>query len=222
VTALSDENVGRLDVAVDDSLCVSGIQCIGNLDGQIEQNISLDGISSDSVLRKSANMDPRPPAKFLFPSYCSSSPSRSAKWKWSSHVYTFLRIIAGIIVFPYGMQKVFGWSGAPGFGAPGIKASLEQITATNIPKFIAWLIIIGQSFGSIALMSGLLGRIAAGGLFIIFTGALTVHLPDGWTLNWFGLKKGEGIEYFVLLLSLLLVIVIKGSGALSMDSWLTR
>jgi putative oxidoreductase len=82
-----------------------------------------------------------------------------------------------------------------GFGAPAIKASLEQITARNIPKFIAWVIIIGQSFGSIALMSGFLGRIAAGGLFIIFTGALIVHLPDGWTLNWFGSKKGEGIEY---------------------------
>jgi putative oxidoreductase len=117
----------------------------------------------------------------------------------------------------YGMQKLFGW-----FGAPGIKGSLEQLTARSIPKFIAWLIIIGQSFGSIALMSGFLGRIAAGGLFTIFTGALIVHLPDGWTLNWFGAKKGEGIEYFVLLLSLLLVIVLKGSGALSMDFWLTR
>src|ERR1700730_17635778 len=42
------------------------------------------------------------------------------------------------------------------------------------------------------------------------------------TLNWFGSKKGEGIEYFVLLLSLLLVIVIKGSGALSLDFWMTR
>jgi len=141
----------------------------------------------------------------------------------SDYVYTFLRII----VFPYGMQKLFGWFGgpgfgAPGFGAPGIKGSLEQLTARNIPKFIAWLIIIGQSFGSIALMSGFLGRIAAGGLFIIFTGALIVHLPDGWTLNWFGSKKGEGIEYFVLLLSLLLVIVLKGSGARSIDFWLTR
>jgi hypothetical protein len=87
----------------------------------------------------------------------------------SDYVYTFLRIIAGIIVFPYGMQKLFGWFGAPGFGAPGIKGSLEQLTARNIPKFIAWLIIIGQSFGSIALMIGFLGRIAAGGLFIIFT-----------------------------------------------------
>ena len=120
------------------------------------------------------------------------------------------------------MQKLFGWFSAPVFGPPGIKGSLEQLKARKVPKFIAWLVIIGQSFGSIALMSGFLGRIAPGGLFIIFSGALMVHLPDGWTLNWFGSKKGEGVEYFVLLLSLLLVIVLKGSGALSVDFWLTR
>jgi putative oxidoreductase len=140
----------------------------------------------------------------------------------SDYVYTFLRIIAGSIVFPYGMQKLFGWFSAPAFGPPGIKSSLEQLKVRKVPKFIAWLVIIGQSFGSIALISGFLGRIAAGGLFIIFTGALMDHLPDGWALNWFGSKKGEGVEYFVLLLSLLFVIVLKGSGALSVDLWLTR
>jgi putative oxidoreductase len=139
----------------------------------------------------------------------------------ADYVYTFIRTVAGIIVFPYGMQKLFGWFCAPGFGPRGIKGSLKQITAREIPKVIAWLIIIGQSFGSIALIIGFLGRIAAGGLFLIFTGSLIVHLPNGWTLNWFGSKKGEGIEYFVLLLSLLLVIVINGSGALSTDLWLT-
>ena len=79
----------------------------------------------------------------------------------SNYVYTFLRIIAGIVVFPYGMQKLFGWFSAPGFGPPGINAALAQLTAKNIPKSLAWLIIIGQSFGSIALMSGFLGIIAA-------------------------------------------------------------
>jgi len=45
--------------------------------------------------------------------------------------------------------------------------SLKQLTLKKIPKFIAWLVIVGQSFGSIALVAGFLGRIAAGGLFII-------------------------------------------------------
>jgi putative oxidoreductase len=132
------------------------------------------------------------------------------------YAWTFLRIIAGLIIFPYGMQKLFPW-----FGGWGIKKTLEQLTLKKIPTSIAWLIIIGQSFGSIALVAGFLGRIAAGGLFIIFTGALIVHSPDGWAMNWFGEKKGEGIEYFVMLLSLLLIVIVRGSGAMSIDLWLT-
>ena len=119
-------------------------------------------------------------------------------------------------------RNFWGGLAARNLAPKGSGRTLAQITAKNIPKPVAWLVIIGQSFGSVALLAGFLGRIAAAGLFIIFTGALIVHLPDGWTQNWFGSKKGEGIEYFVLLLAVLTVIVLKGSGALSMDCWLTR
>ena len=139
----------------------------------------------------------------------------------NDYVCLFLRIVAGIIIFPYGMQKLFGWFDNLG-GGVGIKGSLEQLRAKKIPALIAWLIIIGQSFGSIALIFGCFGRIAAGGNFIIFAGALIVHAPDGWTMNWLGKKKGEGVEYFILLLSILLVIIFKGSGALSIDSWIAK
>jgi putative oxidoreductase len=135
----------------------------------------------------------------------------------ADYVCFFLRIVAGIIIVPYGMQKLFGW-----FDGPGIKGTMEQMSVRKIPRFIAWLIIIGQSLGSISLITGFLGRIAAGGNFLIFTGALIVHLPDGWTMNWFGKKNGEGIEYFVMLLSILLVIVLKGSGAVSIDLLLSN
>jgi putative oxidoreductase len=91
------------------------------------------------------------------------------------YAWTFLRIIAGLIVFPYGMQKLLGW-----FGGPGIDGTLKDLDSRRIPRSIAWLVIVGQSFGSVALVAGFLGRIAAGGLFIIFMGALIVHLPDGW------------------------------------------
>jgi putative oxidoreductase len=69
----------------------------------------------------------------------------------ADYVCTFLRIIAGITIFPYGMQKLFPW-----FGGWGIKKSLQQLTLRKIPIFIAWLIIVGQSFGSIALISNIL------------------------------------------------------------------
>ena len=134
----------------------------------------------------------------------------------ADYACTFLRTIAGIIIFPYGMQKLLGW-----FDGVGIKGTLEQMRVRKIPQFIGWLIIIRQSLGSIALIFGFLGRIAAGGLFIIFIGALIVHLPDGWAMNWFGTKNGEGIEYHVLLLSLLLIVIARGSGAMSIDSWLS-
>ncbi|MDB5023835.1 MAG: hypothetical protein JWP78_1590 [Mucilaginibacter sp.] len=139
----------------------------------------------------------------------------------NDYVCLFLRIIAGIIIFPYGMQKLFGWFDNRG-GGIGIKGSLEQLRAKKIPVWIAWLIIIGQSFGSVALIFGCFGRIAAGGNFIIFAGALIIHAPDGWTMNWLGKNKGEGIEYFIMLLSILLVIILKGSGAMSIDIWLFR
>jgi putative oxidoreductase len=139
----------------------------------------------------------------------------------NDYVCLFLRVVAGIIIFPYGMQKLIGWFHDLG-GGIGIKGSLGQLRAKKIPLIIAWLIIIGQSFGCLALILGCLGRIAAGANFIIFAGALVVHAPDGWTMNWLGKKKGEGIEYFVMLLSILLVIIFQGSGALSIDRWLFR
>ena len=128
----------------------------------------------------------------------------------------FLRMVAGIIIFPYGMQKLLGWFDDLG-GGVGIRESLTRMKQKNVPASIGWLIIIGQSFGSIGLILGCLGRVAALGNFIIFTGAMITHLPEGWTMNWTGKKKGEGIEFFLLLLSLLLIIIISGSGALSVD-----
>jgi putative oxidoreductase len=137
----------------------------------------------------------------------------------ADYVSALLRIISGIIIWPYGMQKLLGWFGGMGIKV-GIKGTLEEMAIKKVPKFIAWLVIIGQSFGSTALIMGFLGRLAAGGLFIMFTGALIFHLPNGWTMNWFGEKNGEGIEYHVMLLTLLLAVLIKGSGAMSADLWL--
>src|ERR1700730_5316173 len=78
------------------------------------------------------------------------------------YAWTFLRIIAGLIVFPYGMQKLLGW-----FGGPGIDGTLKDLDSRRIPRSIAWLIIVGQSFGSVAILSGFLSRVAATALIDI-------------------------------------------------------
>jgi putative oxidoreductase len=59
----------------------------------------------------------------------------------------------------------------------------------------------GGVLRSYGLICGFIGRVAAGGLFIIMTGVMITHLPQGWFMNWFGKKGGEGIEYFVVLLT---------------------
>lgn len=137
----------------------------------------------------------------------------------TDYIITFLRVVAGVIILPYGMQKLLGRFDGLG---PGAKATIRQTRDRHLPVFIGWLVIIGQSFGSIALITGCLGRIAAAGNFIIFTGALLAHAKDGWTMNWFSKKKGEGIEYFILLLAILLVVILKGSGPLSIDQELLK
>jgi putative oxidoreductase len=137
----------------------------------------------------------------------------------ADYVFTIIRVVAGIVIFPYGMQKLLGWFDDFG-GGVGISASLNSFKEKRIPLFLAWMVIIGQSIGSVMLIIGFMGRFAAICNFIIFTGALFNHLPDGWTMNWSGKKRGEGIEYFILLLTLLLIITIKGSGAYSIDYWL--
>lgn len=128
----------------------------------------------------------------------------------------FLRLVAGVIIFPYGMQKLLCWFDDFG-GGVGIKASLAHFRKKKIPKIFACMVIICQSIGSVALITGFLGRMFAAGNLIVFAGALIIHLPGGWVMNWTGKKSGEGIEYFVMLLSLLLIIMINGSGAISID-----
>lgn len=130
--------------------------------------------------------------------------------------FTLIRVVAGIIIFPYGMQKLLGCFEDLG-GGVGIEESLASFAKKNISKSIAWMVIIGQSFGSVMLIIGFFGRFGAFFNFIIFTGAMFKHSSDGWAMNWVGTKKGEGIEYFVMLLALLLFVILNGSGALSID-----
>jgi putative oxidoreductase len=76
----------------------------------------------------------------------------------------------------------------------GIKETLTQLRSKKIPAVVAWLVIVGQSMGSIALILGSFGRIAAGANFIIFAGALILHAADGWTMNWSGKRKVKALS----------------------------
>lgn len=128
----------------------------------------------------------------------------------------FLRIVLGVIIFPHGAQKVLGW-----FNGDGIKGTLHHMKQVGVPSLIAWLTIIGQFLGSLALIFGFCTRAAAAGTFIIMGGAMVINMPNGWLMNWTGQKKGEGIEYFILLLAITLFIIIRGSGPVAADNLIT-
>jgi putative oxidoreductase len=127
---------------------------------------------------------------------------------------TILRLVAGVVFFAHGAQKMLGWFG--GFGFKGTMGFFTQ--QMHIPAPFAVLAIFAEFFGGIGLILGLLGRIAAFGITVnMCVAVVMVHIPNGFFMNWYGNQKGEGFEYHLLAIGVGLVIMAKGSGALSVD-----
>ena len=125
-----------------------------------------------------------------------------------------LRGTLGLVIFPHGAQKLLGWFG--GFGFNGTMGFFTQ--QMGLPWIIAFLIIIGESFGSLALLAGFLTRFTAASLAVIMLGAITmVHLPHGFFMNWFGQQQGEGYEYHLLVIGIAAALLIIGGGRWSID-----
>lgn len=125
-----------------------------------------------------------------------------------------LRIFLGCIFFPHGAQKVLGW-----FGGYGFDATLKHFTQTmHIPLPFALLAIAAEFFGALGLIVGCFTRVAALGIASVMTVAiLTVHLHNGFFMNWMGTQKGEGFEYHLLAIAIALALMVKGGGAWSID-----
>ena len=89
------------------------------------------------------------------------------------------RIFLGIVMFPHGAQKVFGW-----FGGSGFSGSMQHLTGTGMPAAIAYLVIAAEFAGSIGLLVGFLSRIAALGIGSVMVGGiLMVHGQHGFFMN---------------------------------------
>ena len=126
-----------------------------------------------------------------------------------------LRLGLGIVMFPHGAQKVLGWFG--GYGLAGTWGFMTQ--QLHIPAVFAALAITAEFAGSLGLIVGLLGRVAAFGIGVEMAVAAFVggHVANGFFMNWSGHQAGEGFEYHILVVTIALALVIKGSGALSLD-----
>ena len=135
--------------------------------------------------------------------------STNADW-----LQTVARLVLGVIFFAHGSQKLLGW-----FEGPGLRSTIRGMTQQlGLPAVLAFGAVGAEFFGGVALIIGLLGRLAAAGILVIMLSAIAmVHGRYGLFLNWFGDREGHGFEYHLLAIALALVIVIRGSGALSLD-----
>ncbi len=129
---------------------------------------------------------------------------------WSA---TTARAALGLVMLPHGAQKLLGW-----FGGYGWSGTMGYFTANGLPYPVAALVILIESVGALALVAGLAGRVMAAGVAAVMVGAVTtVHLANGFFMNWTGAQPGEGFEYHILALALAAVVMISGSGAASVD-----
>ena len=129
------------------------------------------------------------------------------------------RVVLGAILLPHGLQHALGL-----FGGYGFSGTLGWMTDTlGIPAPLAALAIVTELLAPFALMLGLGGRLAALGAIGLMAGAASTHVANGFFMNWFGtLPAGtEGFEYHLLAMGLGAVVAVNGSGAVSIDRWIT-
>ncbi len=130
---------------------------------------------------------------------------------WSGLV---LRLGLGIVMFPHGMQKVFGW-----FGGFGLATTFGYMTGMeHIPSVFSALAIIAESLGSVSLIVGVLSRVAAFGIGIeMIVAAIMVHVRNGFFMNWSGHQAGEGFEFHILMVVIVIALIFMGGGKWSID-----
>lgn len=108
-----------------------------------------------------------------------------------------LRIVVGVIFMAHGAQKTFGW-----FDGHGLAATVQGM---GVP--LGYLVSIGEFFGGLGLVLGILTRFSAAANIVIMLGAIvTVHGKNGFFLD------KQGFEYNLALMGLLIPILIAGPG----------
>lgn len=135
------------------------------------------------------------------------------------YAITILRLLFGVVFFAHGAQKALGW-----FGGYGFSGTMGFFThGMGVPAPFAVLAIAAEFLGSLGLLVGLLGRVAAFGIACNMIVAVSmIHRHFGFFANWSGAQKGEGFEFHLLAVGIALVIMIKGSGAFSLDRAFTK
>jgi putative oxidoreductase len=115
-----------------------------------------------------------------------------------------LRLALGVIFFAHGAQKVFGW-----FGGYGLSGTVKFMTSTGIPAPLAYLACFTELLGGLAVLGGLLARLASAGLAVVMLVAIMhIHLSAGFFAP-------KGFEFPLALLSMALMLIVTGPGRIA-------
>ena len=136
-----------------------------------------------------------------------SSLFRTTQDRQASVALAIVRLLTGAIFMVHGAQKLFV------FGFAGVSGAFAQM-GVPMPGVIGPFIALLEFFGGIALVFGLLTRLASLGLLFDMLGAiLLVHLKNGFFMP-------QGYEFALLLLGTTAALVVAGAGRFSLDNML--
>ena len=129
------------------------------------------------------------------------------------------RLALGAVILPHGLQKALGL-----FGGYGFTGTLGFFHSMGLPYLMGTLVILAEFVGSIGILIGFGTRFMALSILLTISGAAVLggHISNGFFMNWFGMQKGEGLEYFILAIGLALTLLIGGSGKLSFDNLIAK
>jgi putative oxidoreductase len=119
---------------------------------------------------------------------------------------SILRLVLGVVFFAHGAQKMLGW-----FGGFGFAVTMNFFTGMmHIPAPLAFLAIAAEFFGGMGLILGFLTRIAAFGIGVNLLVAIMIeHRAFGFFINWSGTQKGEGFEFHLLVVAIVVFLMIQ-------------
>jgi putative oxidoreductase len=136
-----------------------------------------------------------------------SSLFRTTADRQASVALAIVRALTGIIFIAHGAQKLFV------FGFAGVSGGFAQM-GVPMPGVVGPFIALLEFFGGIALVFGLLTRLASLGLLFDMLGAiLLVHLKNGFFMP-------QGYEFALLLFGTSAALVVAGAGRFSLDTML--
>lgn len=144
----------------------------------------------------------------------------STIYKTNEHISGLvLRITLALVVLPHGCQLLLGWFG--GFGFTGTMHYFTEVE--GLPWMVGFSVILLQFFGSLFILFGFMGRLFSFSMIFLFIGMIVNnHWHHGFFMNWMGNQKGEGFEFHLLVIGIATALAFSGSGAFSVDAWLSR